>query len=347
MVQRWGLALSGGSIRAAVHIGVLQALEAVDLRPEVIAGTSGGAIVAAMVATGLSGNQMEEVFRSYISRRRALVDWNWWGLLLALAGRKGRAAGFLRGMALERSLQESLGSWETLAQLGTSMGDDRSRLLIHAVDLHDGRETLFCDTATGASLSRCTRGLYSRYRIICSCTIARAGRASCSIPGVFQPTAIGGQYYVDGGIRQGYPLQALLDAGGVRHVLGVQLGYAGERKSGLEWGLADVLGQSLDIMMLHQYRLVQHNLRTQAVGHGTSDVRAVTLLPRIYDVGMFDLQQVPRLIAAGRQLAEGYLKSRGIDTSIPAEQRWQRLFPNHPGVSEYPDEFPAKRATAG
>ena len=318
--QTWGLALSGGGIRAAVHIGVLQVLEDHGLMPDCIAGTSGGAIVAGLYAAGLTGYQLEEVFLEQIPAKRRLL------------GSKHKGAGFLRGVALEQRLEKYLPGPKTLAQLGALQANSRQRrgLIIHAVDLHDGRETLFCDTHTAAGLRRCSQGLHRHYRISSNCTIARAIRASCSIPGIFLPPTIGGQRYVDGGVRQGYPLEALLEVGGVTAALGVQLGYSGQRRdNGKTWGMADVLGQSLDIMMLHQYRLTKRQERWPGR-------KGVTLLPHIYDVGLFDLAQIPALVAAGRDLIARYLQSRGITAhqSIPTKHRL--LLPSVPGMVEFP-----------
>ena len=45
-----GLALSGGGIRGAVHIGVLKALEENNIKVDIIGGTSSGSLVAALYA---------------------------------------------------------------------------------------------------------------------------------------------------------------------------------------------------------------------------------------------------------------------------------------------------------
>ena len=47
-----GLALGSGSARGWAHIGVIQALEDMGVRPQVVAGTSIGALVGATRATG-------------------------------------------------------------------------------------------------------------------------------------------------------------------------------------------------------------------------------------------------------------------------------------------------------
>ncbi|MEN6408651.1 MAG: patatin-like phospholipase family protein, partial [Anaerolineaceae bacterium] len=52
--MRIGLALSGGATRGAAHIGVLQVLEREGIHPDLITGTSAGAIVGAAYASGMT-----------------------------------------------------------------------------------------------------------------------------------------------------------------------------------------------------------------------------------------------------------------------------------------------------
>lgn len=58
---RIGLALGGGAVRGAAHIGVISVLEREGFRPDLIAGTSAGAIVGAAWAAGLSAAQMRDL----------------------------------------------------------------------------------------------------------------------------------------------------------------------------------------------------------------------------------------------------------------------------------------------
>src|SRR4051795_2516345 len=50
--QKIGVALGGGSARGWAHVGVLRGLEALGLRPDIVAGTSAGALVGAAWALG-------------------------------------------------------------------------------------------------------------------------------------------------------------------------------------------------------------------------------------------------------------------------------------------------------
>jgi NTE family protein len=65
---RLAVALSGGGARGIAHVGVLQAFEEEGIPVDAIAGTSIGAVVGAIYATGRSGQQLEAVVKS--------LDWN-------------------------------------------------------------------------------------------------------------------------------------------------------------------------------------------------------------------------------------------------------------------------------
>jgi NTE family protein len=58
---RIGLALGGGAARGFAHVGVLRALEAQGITPDVIVGTSAGGVVGALYAAGYSGNDLSKI----------------------------------------------------------------------------------------------------------------------------------------------------------------------------------------------------------------------------------------------------------------------------------------------
>ncbi len=58
----FGLALSGGGACCAAQIGALQAWQEAGIRPDIIAGTSGGSIVGALYSYGLSPRDILKVF---------------------------------------------------------------------------------------------------------------------------------------------------------------------------------------------------------------------------------------------------------------------------------------------
>jgi NTE family protein len=100
--RRVGLAMGGGGARAFAHIGVLSALERAAIPIDVLAGTSGGAIVAGLAARDWDASQIAQfLLRRWT--RRGVVDWSLVPWVSVLRGLKleaiGRDAG--EGLTLE------------------------------------------------------------------------------------------------------------------------------------------------------------------------------------------------------------------------------------------------------
>ena len=63
-----GLALSGGGVKGAAHIGVIKALKENNINIDIIGGTSSGSIVASLFALGYSPDDMLKLF-NYFSKQ--------------------------------------------------------------------------------------------------------------------------------------------------------------------------------------------------------------------------------------------------------------------------------------
>jgi NTE family protein len=93
-----GLALGGGAARGWAHIGVLRAMDAAGYRPDVIAGTSIGAVVGGSYAAGMLDEI--EAFARRLTKRSVL------GLMdFGLPG-----SGLITGEKLRRQMEEKLGN---------------------------------------------------------------------------------------------------------------------------------------------------------------------------------------------------------------------------------------------
>jgi NTE family protein len=192
---RLAIALSGGGARGIAHVGVLQALEEEGIPVDAIAGTSIGAVIGAIYATGRSGRELETVVKS--------LDWNsiFSGLpdrrLIPVVRREDQfrtivGLGFdfwdLRlpgGLLAEYRVNRFL--IESLAPAGYAVDGDFSKLPrpFRAV-------ATALDNGERVSL---TRG-----------NLARAARASMSFPLLFPPVEWEGRPLVDGGIVDNLPV---------------------------------------------------------------------------------------------------------------------------------------------
>jgi NTE family protein len=191
---RVALALSGGGARGMAHIGALRALEEAGIPVDAIAANSMGAVVGGVYATGRSARELEEVVRS--------LDWA--SLFSGRADRRtspvlrrddrygdlfgvrfdGKGARLPAGLLAEHRVNRFL--IEHLAPASYAVGGDFDRLPIPfravATDLKDGERVVL------------SRG-----------DLARAVRASMSIPVFFPPVAWEGRMLVDGLVVDNLP----------------------------------------------------------------------------------------------------------------------------------------------
>lgn len=63
LIMKIGLVFSGGGVRALAHAGLLKALEEKGLRPSIISGTSGGALIGGLYACGIAPDDMLSFFK--------------------------------------------------------------------------------------------------------------------------------------------------------------------------------------------------------------------------------------------------------------------------------------------
>ncbi len=71
--KKIGLVLSGGGARAIAHLGLLQGLEEIGIKPDIISGVSAGAIIGALYAVGHSPKQIMTVFKEHTSSSLPLM----------------------------------------------------------------------------------------------------------------------------------------------------------------------------------------------------------------------------------------------------------------------------------
>lgn len=173
--------LGGGGIRGAVEIGMLKALLEQGIRPDLIVGTSIGAINGAMLAADPSPTVIATLQEAWASPDAASV---YGDSLLSQAGRLVRTRTHLNTPAGLRSLLERhLGADATFEDLPVPL------------------------TVVAACIERAAEHAFTSGPLI------EAVLASSSVPGLLPPTVIGGEHYIDGGIVNSIPISHAIDAG--------------------------------------------------------------------------------------------------------------------------------------
>ncbi len=194
------LALGGGAARGFAHIGVIKALEAQGIVPDIVVGTSAGSVVAALYASGMSGFELQNL--ALQMEEDMLADWT-------LPNR-----GVLKGEALQDFINQKVKNL-TIQKMPKPLG-------VVATDLQSGELVLFRRGDTGTAV-----------------------RASSAVPGMFQPVAISGRDYVDGGLTSPVPAQSARSMG-ADFVIAVDISNVNRRDK--LTGTLDVLLQTFSIM---------------------------------------------------------------------------------------------------
>ena len=86
-----GLVLGAGAARGFAHVGVIKALEAQGIHPDIVVGSSAGSVIAALLASGATGNDLNRLALNL--DEATIADWG-----LPFAGRFG---GLIKGDALQ------------------------------------------------------------------------------------------------------------------------------------------------------------------------------------------------------------------------------------------------------
>ncbi len=168
-----GIALSGGGARGLAHIGVLKVLEKAGIKPDFIAGTSMGGVIAAAYAFGQTPAQMEE---------EALKLRKLSSVLGLLADPSLPWKGLVEGKKIRDYFHEHIGD--------ATFDEARIPLALVAVDLKSGREVVMREGR-----------------------VVDALRATISVPGIFTPYAYDDKILVDGGILNNLPADVVRKMG--------------------------------------------------------------------------------------------------------------------------------------
>ncbi|MFQ5575883.1 MAG: patatin-like phospholipase family protein, partial [Anaerolineae bacterium] len=188
------LVLSGGGMGGAAHLGAIKALEEYSLTPDAVLGTSIGAFVGSVYASGATPQMMIEGWQA-ISRMDPadVLDLDLNALRAAFSRFDyRRVTGFLMGRVLMGMLAQNYVHLRSFAELARLSPAERRAKNIKefyacATNLLDGRETVFCDTR-GIPLD--ADGLFEGRRLCHHVSFVDAVRASFSLPAVFTPHKI-------------------------------------------------------------------------------------------------------------------------------------------------------------
>jgi NTE family protein len=281
-----GVVFGGGGAKGAAHIGVLKVLEEQKIPVDYIAGTSMGAIVGALYASGLSAAELEKVItaidwkdvfkgdpdRRDVDYRRKREDYE--HLTGLSVGIKGGKVVMPKGLVKDQKVNVLF----EMLMLQTSDIDDFDKLPIPY-------RAVAADLETGEMV------------VLKGGRLADAARASMSVPGVFPPVELNGRLLIDGGIVRNLPVDIVREMG-ADIIICIDVDKPLETRKDLGGSLS-ILNQMLDIMM-------KKNVKEQIKTLGPQDVY---INPVLGELGSGDFDKAAEIARIGEKAARGKIDS--------------------------------------
>lgn len=215
---RIGLSLSGGGAKGFAHIGTLKILDSLGIKVDYISGTSMGAIVGGLYASGYSGKEIEKIvldtdFYNIIANEKTRQEISFLNksidkYIITVPIQDGKIN------FLPKAISTGQKNIYLLKELFRNVSniDDFSKLPIPFMCIATNLET-------------------GKINIIEKGDLAQAIMASSAFPSLMDPVKIGDSLYIDGAMTINYPSKPLKDKG-IDVVIGVDLSQGlGDRKS--------------------------------------------------------------------------------------------------------------------
>lgn len=177
---RCAFVLGGGGRWGAVQLGMLRALDDAGVRPDLVLGTSIGAINGAVYASAPTAHTIGALARLW---------------------REAAADDLLGGSLIDRA--------KSLAKLRIALLDQRALrdLLARELPVDDIEQLAVPFQCVAASIERSAEQWFDRGPIV------DAVLASCAVPAMFPPVEIGGEHYYDGGLVNSVPVDRAIELG--------------------------------------------------------------------------------------------------------------------------------------
>ena len=339
-----GLVLSGGGAKGMAHIGALKVIEESGVRIDYIGGTSMGAIVGALYASGYSAAQLDSLFRN--TDFNEIIQDN-----LPRSAKTFYEKEDSERYALTLPFDKFRISFPAALSSGQSIYNELVKVLYHVKDVQDFNELpipFFCiatDVETGEEI------------VLDSGYLPEAIMASGTLPSLFEPMEVDGRILIDGGVLNNYPVNRVR-AMGADQVIGVDVQHGLRTRESLQSATEILLqinnyrtvgqmqekSRRTDIYIkpdMEAYSVIDFELRDSIIQKGSQAARAQlpalrklaemqTTHKTLHGVPAFqDSLEINRLILEGNSsYSRGYVKGKlrlNLSERIPFEKLRQGI----------------------
>ena len=277
--QKIGLVLSGGGAKGLAHIGVLKVIDSLGIKIDYIGGTSMGAIIGGMYASGYTGKQLDSIFKTLtiddlvqdnIPRKSKILfnkrNDDIYALVLPFKKLK---------LETPNALSKGLYNFNFL-----------SKISYHVRNIRDFKKLpipFFCmatDIETGQQVVL-DKGVFPQALV-----------ASSSIPSIFYPIEIDGKLLIDGGVTNNYPVEKLRELG-ADFIIGVDVQEELKTRKELQ-GITTIFGQI-------------SNFNTQSQMESKRKLTDIYIKPDIKGFNVLSFENGEKIIQNGENEAKKFL----------------------------------------
>ena len=270
-----GLVLSGGGAKGLAHIGVLKEIEKAGVRVDYIGGTSMGAIIGALYASGYTAHQLDSIFNE--------LDFE----TLIRDDVPRRAKTFYEKeddekYALTFPFDDFQLRFPSAISKGQNVYNLLSRLLLHVKDVEDFNDLPIPFLCIATDVEK------GKQVVLNKGYLPRMIAASGALPSLFSPVNIDDTIYVDGGVVNNYPIDEV-KALGADIIIGVDVQDTLRSR--------DKLKSALDILLqINNYRTIEGMAKKRK----KTDVY---INPKIDEFSVVSFDQGRKIIEAGENAA--------------------------------------------
>jgi NTE family protein len=270
-----GLVLSGGGAKGMAHIGVLKVIDSLGIRLDYIGGTSMGAMIGALYASGYSGKQIDSIFGT--------LDFD--DIISDNLPREAKTF-YERDNSEKYALMLPFDDYNLKLPSALSKGQNiynlLSKLTLHINHIKDFSKLpipFFCmatDVETGKSV------------MLDKGNISESVMASSALPTLFRPVTINNQILIDGGVINNYPIDELKEKG-LDIIIGIDV--------------QDDLATRKDLTSAPEILLQINNYRTIREMEIKSGITDVYIKPDITDFNIVSFDESLKIINTGKAAA--------------------------------------------
>lgn len=294
--KKVGLALGGGGVRGLAHIGVLKVLEEDGIEPDLIVGTSAGALIGGAYASGMTPRDIKAKVDAYLMSpefHESTIK------SIGISFSPGPKSFLQKTQIFARNQYYLL---RALIKPSVLPSEDIHSIINYLLPDIDISHTRIPFRAVSTDL------ITGRQIVLSEGPLRQAVLASSSVPGAVEPVRLGDQLLADGGVTSLVPVHATRDAG-ADVVIAVMVDRHLPEKAGMETA-KDVL-----------YRATEITANTlEAAELQNADV---VIRPAVGDLHWTDFSRCKDLVALGEEAARKTLDE--INASLPLSRRLTRF----------------------